>query len=78
MYDNKVTKHHFPKCNNDNLLEFIFEKDPNRFLRKNSIIIQGSIEVSEDFIVENGWVSKLFTQLKVEVDSQLVTRSNNR
>ena len=78
MLETKVTKRHFPKCNNHNLLEFVFEKDPNRYLRKNSIIIQGAIEIDEKYIVENGWVSKLFTRLKVEVDSQLVTRNSNR
>ena len=54
MLDSKVTKRHFPKCNNNDLLEFVFEKDPNRYLRKNSIIIQGAIEVDEKYIVENG------------------------
>ena len=94
--DTKITKRHFPKCNNNNILEFVFEKgrfdtwvstielqyhtnkDPNLFLRKNSIIIKGAIELDEDHIVENGWVSKLFTQLKVEVDSQVVTRNSNK
>ena len=78
MLETKVTKRHFPKCNNNNLLEFVFEKDPIRYLRKNSILIQGAIEVDEKYIVENGWVSKLFSRLKVEVDSQLVTKNSNR
>ena len=97
--DTKITKRHFPKCNNHNILEFVFEKarfltkyllvisliivkkpdkDPNLYLRKNSIIIKGAIELDEEYIVENGWVSKLFSQLKVEVDSQVVTRNSNR
>ena len=97
--DTKITKRHFPKCNTDNILEFVFEKgrvtytyliiirnsnlyqpckDPNLYLRKNLIIIKGAIEVDGDHVVENGWVSKLFTQLKVEVDSQVVTRNSNR
>ena len=78
MLDRKTTKRHFPKCNNHNLLEFVFEKDPNSYLRKNSIIIRGAIEIDENHMVENGWVSKLFSQLRVEVDSQVVTRNNNR
>ena len=78
MFDKKVTKRHFPKCNNNNLLEFVFEKDPNCYLRKNSIIIRGSIEIDENHIVENGWVAKLFSQMRVEVDSQVVTRNTNR
>ena len=78
MLEPRVTKLHFPKCNINNLLEFVFEKDPIRCLRKNSIIIQGAIEVDEKYIVVSGWVSKLFSRLKVEVDSQLVTKMSNK
>ena len=31
--DYKVTKRHYPRTNNESVLEFIFEKDPNLFLR---------------------------------------------
>ena len=44
MLDFKVTKRHFPRINNDRVLEFVFEKDPNLFLRKNKIFIRGTIE----------------------------------
>ena len=74
--DFKVTKRHYPRDNNDSILEFIFEKDPNLYMRKNKIIIRGAIELPEKVIPDNGFVSKLFTMLTVEVDSQLV--SNNR
>ncbi len=42
--DFKVTKRHFPRINNDRVLEFVFEKDPNLFMRKNKIFIRGAIE----------------------------------
>ena len=42
--DFKVTKRHFPRINNDRVLEFVFEKDPNLFMRKNKIFIRGTIE----------------------------------
>ena len=32
--DNKVVKRHFPRTNNAQVLDFVFEKDPNLFLRK--------------------------------------------
>ena len=75
-YDFKITKRHFPRDNNDSILEFIFEKDPNLYMRKNKIIIRGAIELPEKVIPDNGFVSKLFTMLTVEVDSQTV--SSNR
>ena len=44
ILDFKITKRHFPRINNDRVLEFVFEKDPNLFMRKNKIIIKGAIE----------------------------------
>ena len=74
--DFKVTKRHYPRDNNDSILEFIFEKDPNLFMRKNKIVIRGAIELPENVVPDNGFVSKLFSMLTVEVDSQTV--SSNR
>ena len=76
--DYKVTKKHYPRTNNSSVLEFVFEKDPNLFLRKNKILIRGSIELNENYVVENGFASKLFSLLTVEVDSQAVTINNTR
>ena len=76
--DYKVTKKHYPRTNNDSVLEFVFEKDPNLFLRKNKILIRGSIEIDENYTVENGFASKLFSLLTVEVDSQAVSINNTR
>ena len=44
VLDFKITKRHFPRINNDRVLEFVFEKDPNLFMRKNKIIIKGAVE----------------------------------
>ena len=76
MLDYKITKKHYPRTNSNSVLEFIFEKDPNLFLKKNKILIRGSIEIDEKYTIENGWVSKLFTMLTVEVDSHAI--SSNR
>ena len=78
MLDYKITKKHYPRTNSSSVLEFIFEKDPNLFLKKNKILIRGSIEIDDKFTVENGWVSKLFTMLTVEVDSQIVSNNKSR
>ena len=78
MLDYKITKKHYPRTNSNSVLEFIFEKDPNLFLKKNKILIRGSIEIDEKYVLENGWVSKLFSMLTVEVDSQTVSTNKNR
>ena len=76
--DYKVTKRHYPRTNNQNCLEFVFEKDPNLFLRKNKILIKGAIEFDKGYVPENGFASKLFSMLTVEVDSQQITKNNNK
>ena len=70
--DYKITKKHYPRTNNDSVLEFVFEKDPNLFLRKNKIKIFGKITVPETCLVDTGFATKLFSMLSVEVDSQYV------
>ena len=76
--DFKVTKKCYPRINNGNVLEFIFERDPNLFLRKNKIVIHGSIELDAGYVVENGFASKLFSMLTVELNSQVITKNLNR
>ena len=76
MIDYKVTKKHYPRTNNESVLEFVFEKDPNLFLRKNKIKIYGTVTFTNEAIIDTGFATKLFSMLSVEVDSQLV--SNNR
>jgi len=78
MLDYKITKKHYPRTNSCSVLEFIFEKDPNLYLKKNKILIRGSITIDDKYILENGWVSKLFASLTVEIDSQTVSINKNR
>ena len=74
--DQKVVKKNFPRTNNEQVLEFVFGKDPNLYLRKNKILIFGSVEVDHEYVPDTGYVAKLFSMLTVEVDSYAV--SSNR
>ena len=74
--DTKVVKKHYPRTNNAQVLDFVFGKDPNLFLRKNKILIKGSIAINDSYIPENGFVAKLFGMLTVEIDSHTI--SSNR
>jgi len=76
--DFKVTKKIYPRTNNSSVLEFIFEADPNLFMRKNNIQIFGKIEVPENCCPDNGYAMKLFSMLTVEVNSQLVSSNRNK
>ena len=71
--DQKIVKKHFPRTNNEQVLEFVFGKDPNLFLRKNKILIFGSVTVDQNYIPETGFVSKLFNMLTVEVESHTIS-----
>ena len=76
--DYKITKKSYPRINNGNVLEFIFERDPNLFLRKNKIQIHGRFDVDTGYTVENGFAAKLFSMLTVELNSQVITKNLNR
>ncbi len=76
LIDNKVVKRHYPRTNNSQVLDFVFEKDPNLFLRKNKILIRGRVEIDDKYIPECGFVAKLFGMLTIEVDSHTI--SSNR
>ena len=76
--DFKVTKKHYPRINNDRVLEFVFDKDPNLHLRKNKIIIRGHIELDPAYVTENGFAPKLFSMMTVELNSQVISRNLNR
>ena len=78
MLDYKITKKHYPRTNNASVLEFVFERDPNLFLRKNKILIRGSISFDSKFIIDSAFVPKLFQMLTVEVDSQTVSTNKNK
>ena len=76
--DFKVTKKYYPRINNDRVLEFVFDKDPNLHLRKNKIIIRGHIELDPAYVIENGFAPKLFSMMTVELNSQVISRNLNR
>ena len=78
VLDYKITKKHYPRTHTENCLEFVFDRDPNLFLRKDKILIRGAVEIHKDYVVENGFASKLFSLMTVEVDSQTISQSNNR
>ena len=77
IVDYKSGKRTYPRTNNDDILEFIFEKDPNLYMRKNKISIHGSITIDKKFLVDVGFATKLFSKMTVEVNSQSVSPSRS-
>ena len=77
IVDFKTVKRTYPRTNNDDVLEFIFEKDPNLFMRKNKISIHGTFTINKNFNIDVGFASKLFSKMTVEVNSQSVSPSRS-
>jgi len=78
IIDNKVVKRHYPRVNNDSALGFTFEPDPNLCLIKNKILINFTIDLDKNYIPDNGFASKLFSLLQVEVNSQIVSSNKTK
>ena len=67
--DVKQTNITYPRVNNESVLEFVFPPHPNLFMRKNKIIIRGTIDLDQKYIPDNGLASKVSCPL---FDSKLV------
>ena len=78
IIDNKLVKRHYPRVNNDSALAFTFEPDPNLFLVKNNILINFTVDIDSNYIPDNGFASKLFSLLQVEVNSQVVSSNKTK
>ena len=75
IIDYKVTKTIYPFNNNNDSLEFLIGPDPNLFTKKNKLLIRGTVRLHEKFVPDTNWVSKMFSQLIVEVQSQVVSKN---
>jgi len=71
--DSQVAKVHYPRDNNDKVLTFVMQEDPNLCLDFPSITIGFSVEIPKDKLPENGFAAKLFRSLNLEINSQLIT-----
>ena len=78
IIDNKVVKRHYPTNNMDGQLVFTFESDPNLCLVKNKIAIHFQIELDENYIPDNGFAAKQFSNCAVELNSQRITNTKNK
>ena len=76
--DVKITKKVYPRTNNSQCLDFIIEKDPHLFLMKNKILLRGAIEVDIAYVPDCNWVSKLFSMMTLELDSQIISKNTTR
>ncbi len=73
--DSQIVKTHYPRTNNDKILNFVIQEDPNLCLDFSSITISLSVDIPKTHLPENGFAAKLFQAMNVEINSQLITSS---
>ena len=76
--DHKIIKRVYPRTNNKTSLEFVLEKDPNLYLRMHTIKLYMKITVPQGYAPDIALPAKLFTDLRVDLDSQNVNSLNTK
>ena len=76
--DEAICKIHYARDNNDKILSFVLQQEPNLCLEMNSIEIHLRIRVPMTHVPENGLAHKLFRNMSIEINSQLITSNKCR
>ena len=76
--DHKITKRIYPRTNNKTSLEFVLEKDPNLYLRMHTMKLVLSVTIPVGYAPDIALPSKLFTDLRIDLDSQNINASNTK
>lgn len=71
--DSQIIKTHYPRDNNDKLLSIVIQEEPNLCLDFNSIMIGCRVKIPNTQLPENGFALKLFKNMNIEINSQLIT-----
>ena len=71
--DAQILKTHYPRTNNDKMLNFVIQEDPNLSLDFSSITISFSVDIPTTHLPDNGFCAKLFKAMNVEINAQLIT-----
>ena len=76
--DHKVIKRIYPRTNNKTSLEFIMEKDPNLYLRMHTMKLYLNVTIPKGYAPDIACPSKLFSDLRVDIDSQNINSSSTK
>ena len=75
--DSEIFKTFYPRDNNENIVNFILQEDPNLTCDLSSIRVSFQVAIPENTFPENGLASKLFQNLNIELCSQLITSTKS-
>ena len=73
--DSEIIKVFYPRENNENICTFVLQEDPNLALDFTSIVICFQVAIPKECIPDNGFSAKLFSNLNIELNSQLITNT---
>ena len=75
--DSEIVKTFYPRENNENIVNFVLQEDPNLALDLTSIVIGFQVSIPKECIPDNGFSAKLFSSLSIELNSQLITNTKS-
>ena len=75
--DTEIIKLFYPRDNNENIVNFVLQEDPNLALDFTSIEISFQVSIPKTQIPDNGLASKLFMNMNIEINSQLITSTKS-
>ena len=75
--DTEIIKTFYPRDNNDNIVNFVLQEDPNLALDLTTLLISFQVAIPKNKFPDNGLATKLFMNLNVEVNSQLITSTKS-
>ena len=71
--DHQIVKTHYPRDNNSKVLSFSIQEEPLLSLDFTSIQIGCRVKIPTSHFPENGLSMKLFKNINIEINSQLIT-----
>ena len=75
--DHQIQKIHYPRDNNEKVLSFCLQEEPNLSLDFNSLTIGCRVKIPSSHYPDNGLSAKLFRNMNIEVNSQLITSTKS-
>lgn len=75
--DSEIVKTFYPRDNNDHIVNFVLQEDPNLALDLTTLFIGFQVAIPKSMYPENGFASKLFMNMNVEICSQLITSTKS-
>ena len=76
--DSENYKTFYPRDNNDNICNFLCQEDPNLALDLTSLVIGFQVTIPKSQLPDNGLATKLFMNLNIEINSQLITSTKSQ